>query len=200
MASSSDHPQDPADSRVCTPGDEGPVTVSISRRVKPGREAEYEAWISGVIDAAGEYPGHLGTSVLRPGPTTDHEYVIIYRFDTYQNCQQWEQSTLRKTWLDKLAGLTEGAAKTHRGTGLEFWFDLPELPAHQPPSPAKMALVLIVVVYALIMGIHALLQPWLSVLPAWLQTLCVVAGQVVLMTYVVMPRVTRLLKNWLFKH
>ena len=62
-----------------------------------------------------------------------------------------------------------------------------------------MALVLIVVVYSLIMGIHVLLEPWLSLLPGWLQTLCVVTGQVLLMTYVVMPRVTRLLKNWLFK-
>ncbi|MDF2180596.1 antibiotic biosynthesis monooxygenase [Neptuniibacter sp. CAU 1671] len=201
MAGSSDQTSvtDTAQRSVCQPGDEGPVTVSISRRVKPGRESDYEQWISGVIEAAGEYPGHLGTSVLRPGPATRHEYVLIYRFDNYEHCQQWEQSYLRKQWLDKLEGMTEGDATTVRGTGLEFWFDLPELPAHQPPSPAKMALVLVVVVFVLIMGINLLFKPWLDLLPLWLHTLLVVIGQVLLMTYVVMPRVTKLLKNWLFK-
>ena len=33
------------------PGQEGPVTVSISRRVKPGREADYEAWLHGIVEA-----------------------------------------------------------------------------------------------------------------------------------------------------
>ncbi|MBR9912770.1 MAG: antibiotic biosynthesis monooxygenase [Gammaproteobacteria bacterium] len=184
---------------VCQPGSEGPVTVSISRKVKPGCEADYEHWISGVIEAASSYPGHLGTSVLRPGPATRHEYVIIYRFDNYQHCQAWEQSELRQHWLQQLAGLTEGEPQTRRSTGLEFWFDLPELPSHRTPPPHKMALVLIVVVYLLIMGINLLFGAWLTLLPHWLQTLFVVSAQVLLLTFVVMPRVTKLLQPWLFK-
>lgn len=182
---------------VCQPGDEGSVTVSISRKVKRGCEADYERWISGVVDAASTYPGHQGTSVLRPSPQTNHEYVIIYRFDSYSNCRTWEQSQLRQQWLQQLEGLTEGEARTQRGTGLEFWFDLPELPAAKP-APNKMALVLIAVVYVLIMGLNLTFAPWLEPMPLWLRTLCVVVVQVLLMTYLVMPRVTRLLQDWLY--
>jgi len=181
------------------PGDEGPITVSISRRVKPGHETQYETWISGVIEAAATYPGHLGTSVIRPGPTTNHEYVLIYRFDSYSNCQRWEKSSLRQEWLEKLGNMVVGDPIMHRGTGLEFWFDLPELPVQQHPAPHKMALVLICVVYSLVLLFNVLLAPWLETMQLWLRILVIVVLQVLLMTYVLMPRITRLLKSWLFK-
>ena len=181
------------------PGDEGAITVSISRRVKPGYEAQYELWISGVIAAASTYSGHLGTNVLRPGPATNHEYVLIYRFDNYSNCQIWEKSSLRQSWLAKLSDMVEGDPITHRGTGLEFWFDLPELPVQKHPSAHKMALVLIPVVYSLVLMFNIVLEPWLADMSLWQHILVVVVLQVLLMTYVVMPRVTRLLQPWLYK-
>ena len=183
----------------CQPGQEVPVTVSISRQIKPGREADYEQWFSGVIDAAGSFKGHLGTNILRPSTNTAHQYAIIYRFDTYQNCQQWEASDTRKEWLRKLEPLVEGEAETRRSTGLEFWFDLPQLPA-QKPATWKMSVILIVVVFLILMGIHLLLGPTLSQLPLWLRTFIVVVFQVLLMTYLIMPRVTLLLKDWLFNN
>ena len=181
------------------PGDEGAITVSISRRVKPGYEAQYERWISGVIEAASSYPGHLGTNVLRPGPMTNHEYVLIYRFDNYCNCQRWEKSLLRQEWLAKLDEMVEGDPVTRRGTGLEFWFDLPDLPVQKHPSPHKMALVLISVVFTLVLIFNLLLAPWLEGMQLWQRVLVIVVLQVLLMTYVVMPRVTRLLQPWLYK-
>ncbi|WP_299199209.1 antibiotic biosynthesis monooxygenase [uncultured Amphritea sp.] len=185
--------------QLTEPGQEGPVTVSISRKAKPGREAEYEAWISGVIDAASEYPGHQGSNVLRPSAATGNRYVLIYRFDTYENCQTWESSELRKEWLDKLEPLIEGEAEVQRGTGLEFWFDLPELPVNKHPSPHKMALVLITVVYVLVIMLNLILAPVLVDANLWLKSAVIVILQVLLMTYLVMPRVTRLLHSWLFK-
>lgn len=188
---------DQAATPICQPGDEGSVTVSISRKIKAGSEQAYEAWVSGVIEAASSFPGHLGTNVLRPSAATRYEYVLIYRFDSYQNCQSWEESELRQQWLDRLDGLVEGCATTQRGTGLEFWFDLPELPIAKP-APGKMALVLVVVVYVLVMALNILFDPLLDSMPMWLRTFCVVTAQVLLMTYLVMPHVTRLLKGWLY--
>ncbi|WP_299183963.1 antibiotic biosynthesis monooxygenase [uncultured Neptuniibacter sp.] len=186
-----------SNTHICQPGDEGSITVSISRKVKPGAELAYEKWVSGVIEAASSYPGHLGTNVLRPSAATKHEYVIIYRFDSYEHCQNWEESDLRQQWLGQLETLVDGPATTQRGTGLEFWFDLPELPIVKP-SPGKMAIVLIVVVYLLVMLLNIVFDPILDLMPGWLRTFCVVTAQVLLMTYLVMPRVTRILKDWLY--
>src|SRR5829696_2067310 len=45
-------------------GDELPVTVLYSRRVKPGREADFESWAHGIVAASRQFPGHLSASVL----------------------------------------------------------------------------------------------------------------------------------------
>lgn len=178
--------------------DDGPVTVSVARRVRPGREADYEHWVSGIIAAASAFPGHQGASVLRPGPETDNQYVIIYRFDTYAHSRRWERSAERQRWLRALDDMVEGEADVKKVTGLEFWFDLPELPVQATPSQHRMALTLMVVVFVMLSLLRWLLAPLIGGLPSLLQLLIVVVVQVLLLTYVVMPQVTRLLKGWLY--
>lgn len=43
-----------------------PVTTTVSRRVRPGHEAEYEQVLQGLIAVATKFPGHLGVEVFRP--------------------------------------------------------------------------------------------------------------------------------------
>ncbi|MCB2101933.1 MAG: antibiotic biosynthesis monooxygenase [Rhodobacterales bacterium] len=176
----------------------GPVTVSIARKVRPGREADYEAWVKGITATASVFPGHLGVNVLRPSAATGHEYVIIYRFDSYAHCRAWDTSPERAHWVDRLGDMVEGEARTKRVTGLEFWFDLPEMPAAAAPSPHRMALTLMVVVFVLVVGLNLVLGGWMADLPMVARVAVTVVLQVLLMTYVVMPRVTRLLKGWLY--
>lgn len=181
-----------------TPKAGEPVTVSVSRKVLPGHEKDYEDWIAGISRDASKFTGHLGLSVLRPSRATQGEYVLIYRFDSYEHGRAWEESDTRKAWIDRLDGIVEGEPTYKKVTGLEFWFDLPSVPAAASPSPHKMALTLIVVVFALIYPLQLTIGAWLSGAPLWLKVLAIVVLQVLLMTYVVMPRVTRLLKPWLF--
>jgi len=181
------------------PGAEGPVTVSVSRRVRPGREAEYEAWLHGIVEAATAFPGHLGVSILRPSKQTAGRYVLIYRFDSWAHAQAWEESPERADWVGRLARLVEGEDERKRVTGLEVWFDLPEVPAAAHAPRWKMALVLIAVVFGLVYPLQVFLGPQLGALPGWARSLTIVVIQVLLMTYLVMPRVTALLKPWLFR-
>jgi antibiotic biosynthesis monooxygenase (ABM) superfamily enzyme len=176
--------------------DSGPVTISISRKVVPGREVDYETWVQGITAQALKFPGHMGVNVIRPTPPSS-EYVTIFRFDTYEHSRNWEESALRAEWLARLEGITEGEEAVQKGTGLEFWFSLPELPAAHP-SPHKMALVLLVVVFVLVLLINAALGPFTTSWPHVARVFLGVFLQVMLMTYLVMPRVTRLLKPWLF--
>lgn len=180
------------------PGDEGPVTVSISRKPVAGREAAYEDWLHGVTAAASGFPGHMGVNILRPSGQTDGRYVLIYRFDTWAHCDRWERSNTRAEWIDRLDGLVEGEPERRRVTGLEAWFDLPEVPAQQHAPQWKMALVLIAVVFVIVYPLQLVVVPLTGPWPHWLRTLTIAVIQVVLMTYLVMPRVTRVLKGWLF--
>ena len=175
----------------------GPVTISIARKIVSGREAEYENWLKSVSAEALAFPGHMGVNVIRPAGAS-REYVTIFRFDSYEHSKAWEDSAIREEWLERLQGVVEGEVEVREGTGLEFWFSLPELPvAH--PSPHKMALILLVVVFVLVSATRFVLSIFASDWPMLAQSFATVFCQVMLMTYVVMPRVTQLLQGWLYR-
>lgn len=179
-----------------------PVTVSVARKIKPGREHDYEAWIKGVSIDAAKYPGHQGISVIRPSQNSSQgakgEYVLIYRFDSYEHGRTWEESDVRAFWMAKLDGMAVGDATYKKVTGLEFWFDLPAVPAAARPAPHKMAMILVVTVFLLVYPMQAFVGPLMGEFPLWLRVFCVVVFQVLMLTYVVMPWVTKLLKSWLY--
>ncbi len=177
---------------------QAPVTVSIARRIRPGREKDYEAWVSGITAEVSGWPGYQGVNILRPGAATDFAYVTIYRFETWEQCQAFEISEVRKRWLERLGDIVEGETSVKKVTGLEFWFDLPEVPVEAKPSPHKMALVITVVAYLVVLGLNLAFGPLVAGWPLWLKALLFVSGQVLFMTYVLMPRVTRLLRPWLY--
>ena len=174
----------------------GPVTVSISRKIIAGRESAYEQWVRGITAQALTFPGHMGVNVLRPSPGS-REYVTKFRFDNYDHMTAWEESPLRAEWLHKLEDIVESQAEAIRGTGLEFWFSLPELPARHP-SPHKMAIVLLVVVFSMLSILNFVFAPVVEGWPAELRLLFLVTVQVILMTYLIMPRVTKFLQGWLY--
>lgn len=177
----------------------GPVTVSIARKAIPGREADYEDWISRVTAEVSHWPGYQGVNVLRPATATEYAYVTIYRFSSWEQCHAFEKSGERAKLLEELDGMVEGDHEVKRVTGLEFWFNLPEVPAQVRPSPHKMALVVTIVAYGVVMSLNLLFGSLMVGLPLWLKALLFVSAQVLLMTYVFMPQVTRLLRGWLFK-
>lgn len=185
--------------RQTSDADASPVTVSVSRRVTPGREADYEAWVHEVVAVAAGFAGHQGVNILRPSAGTGDRYVLIYRFDSAGHAADWEQSAERARLIAQLEGIADDAGEERkRVTGLEVWFDLPEVPAAAHAPRYKMALVLIAVVFLIVFPLQVYLGPVLSGFPAWMRSLVIVVIQVLLMTYLVMPRVTALLKPWLF--
>jgi antibiotic biosynthesis monooxygenase (ABM) superfamily enzyme len=184
-----------ADSRAF----EGPATLIFSRRIKPGRETTYREWVSNFQDASRRVNGFLGASTMGRG-ATGNEYISVVRFATFDNLRAWEESDLRQSWLAKLPlDTVEGDAEVRRLEGMEFWFTPPGAQPSAAPSPHKMALVLLVVVSLLVTVLTPLSRSVLGDAPQPVRSLVVVALQVALMTYVIMPRVTRLLAKWLFR-
>lgn len=187
------------DDRNPTLGDDPPVTAVASRRVKPGREREFEEWVSGILAAANEFPGYLGSEVLRPSDDSqDDEYKIVFRFDHASNLHAWERSEERQHWLRKSRPLLHEEERVQVLTGLETWFTLPSKTGEPAPPRYKMAIVTWLAVFPVVAIIFSLFGQWLSLLPTLLRTLVFTAVMVTLMTFVIMPRVTRLFSFWLY--
>lgn len=174
-----------------------PVTVIFRRRVRPGQVAAFEAWVAGICQAARAFPGHRGADIIRPAAAGAREYAIIFRFDDYARATAWEASAERAHWVAQVADLTEGEAEIQRVSGLEFWFTPPAGAPRTPPR-WKMAVVTALALWPLNVLANWALAPWLEGQPLWLRALVVVGLLVPVMTYVVMPWMTRWLAGWLY--
>ncbi|MGG6241663.1 antibiotic biosynthesis monooxygenase [Nodosilinea sp. AN01ver1] len=170
--------------------------IAIARRVRPGCEADFEAAIRGVSLAASTFPGYVGSEVFYP-PTRRGEWQLILRFDTPAHRQEWENSPICQGWIARADALTE-PPQVSRVNGLEAWFALPELPYTAPPPQWKTMVVSAVGLYPIILVLPTLLRPATNGLPIWLATLVNISIMMPLMTWMIMPQVTRLFKPWLY--
>jgi antibiotic biosynthesis monooxygenase (ABM) superfamily enzyme len=113
--------------------------------------------------------------------------------------QRWLESDERAHLLRQVRSL--GAARTavQQRTGLETWFHVPSEAAAtmRPPPRWKMWLVSLVAIYPLVLAFQAFVVPLTSSWPFPLRAALFPLVLLTLMTYVVMPVVTRLLRRWL---
>lgn len=174
------------------------VTVVVRRRVRQGREAAYEGWLDALIRAASALPGYLGTNVQRPAPSNPREYTSVFRFDSLEHLRGFEESDLRRRALTEVVDLVEADAVWEKLTGLEFWFTPPPGTVVPQPSRLRMACVTIAVVYGLVLSIGTLVALVLNSAPMPVRLLVTITIEVFLMTYVVMPRVSRWLAWWIY--
>jgi uncharacterized protein len=87
-----------------------------------------------------------------------------------------------------------------RATGLETWFTLPGERAVVPPPRWKMLLVTLIGAYPLVVLLSAFVLPSLEGWPLLVRAAVVPVVVLSLMTYLVMPQLTRLLSGWLYPH
>ena len=178
---------------------EGPFTTVVRRTIKPGRERDFENWLSGIMNDAMKFDGHLGVGIIRPSNKTRLEYMIIFRFDTYDHLIAWETSEIRRMWVQRVQPMITGETSVQRMTGLEYWFTVPDHPGSAPPPRYKMAFVTWLALFPLVLVIPPLILRYLGTIPSWGQVMIVAAVMVLLMTYVVMPQMTRIFSRWLYR-
>ena len=179
-------------------GASAPVTVVVTRRVRTGHEAPYERALAALQSQASAWPGYLGATTQRPGATGPRDYTSVFRFASVDALRAFERSERRAAFIAEVAPHVEADAVWREHTGLELWFSAPAGTVVPQPVRWRMALVMVVVVYVLVLGIGsavaALLQAW----PAWLRLLVTIVIEVVLMTWWLMPRLTRWLAPWIY--
>ena len=174
------------------------VTAVITHRVRAGREVGYEAWIKGISADARQFEGHLGVNILRPQPGASSDYVIVLQFDSCAHLNAWLNSDVRKDWIDRVQPLIQEQESIQVLTGLEGWFQLPKQPGHAAPKRYKQAILIWVGVMIVSLLVHPLLASVLQYLPWLLRVAVSAAITVALLSYVIMPRLTRWFKRWLF--
>jgi antibiotic biosynthesis monooxygenase (ABM) superfamily enzyme len=178
-----------------SPGGGQPVTVTIARRVAPGRETEFEEWAVRLTEAASHFAGFLGAGLLRPGHV-GQDWHVVYRFDSDGHLAAWEESPTRAALLSGGEHLMETTG-VQRVTGLETWFELPGRTAPAPPK-WKMFVVSALTIWALQMVVNLGLHPLAGSWPLAVRLALFVAIVTATTTWIAMPRIVRLLEGWLY--
>lgn len=124
-------------------------------------------------------------------------YVIIFRFAKAGQLEAWESSHERAQLLAEVKPMTEHTT-VEKVSGMEYWFQLPGHAGKAPPPRHEMAVVTVLAIYPLVMFFVPFMGGLLKDLPHPAATFFTACTMVVLMTWIVMPLMTRLFARWLF--
>ncbi|MQA32565.1 antibiotic biosynthesis monooxygenase [Modestobacter roseus] len=167
-----------------------PVTVTVARVVRPEQHGAFERWADDVQELVATFPGHLGSSLLRPGPASD-EYHLVYRFADDASLAAWERSPQRREALDRVRRLVEDE-RVARAVGLETFFAVPP----RPGPVWRSWLLTVAVVLLFTTSFQLLAVPVVGDWP-WPLRLLLSAVYVVTALRLLMPRLSRWLAPWL---
>lgn len=175
-----------------------PVTIFVSRKAKPGKEPELEAWLREIRATAAKFPGYLHSRSLEseeggePG-----EFDVVFTFDSAENFYRWNQSPQRQELYARVANLVT-EQKIRKVSGLEPWLNLGP-PNLGPPPKWKMFVLAFLGVYPTLIVTFLLMKPLLPPdMPVWLRFLCTTPIISALMTFVVMPTLSKWCHGWLY--
>lgn len=168
--------------------------IAITRRVRPGCEAEFQSALKEFFGTSFAHGDVLGASLIVPPPgSNSREYGVLRTFATATGSAHFYASPLFREWEERVRPLTEGEPVRRELHGLEAWFR----GARTPPPRWKMATVTFGGVYCLTLVLTILTGPFIGAWPLPIRNaaynLLVVAG----LTWVVMPFLTRRLQGWL---
>jgi len=175
-----------------------PITVVVSRRVRKGNQAAFEALSSEMTERASRFPGYLGTAIFRPASPDDPEYRIVFKFRDRKSLAAWEVSEERGELLEQIESLLVQPSEREVTSGIVTWFTLPGQNPVTPPPKWKMTIVSWLALYPAVTLVFIVFGDLLIQVPLLLRTMLVTVVVMLLMSYVLMPRMTRWFAFWLF--
>jgi antibiotic biosynthesis monooxygenase (ABM) superfamily enzyme len=172
-----------------------PIHIAITRKVKPGREREFEQQLSAFAQRSLKESGTRGVQLLYPTPGSGiNEYGVLRTFASRSDRKAFYESHLYREWLTTVEHLVEGEPRCRELHGLEAWFRNPTADA---PQQWKMAIATYLGVVPVIMFLSLTLGQWIQSWNFVLKNVVFNAFVVALLTWVVMPLITRALRGWL---
>ena len=170
------------------------VRMVTSYLLKEGGESVHSAVHDDVMSELVNYAGFREREILEAVPGVQSETVVILTFDNDVSLRRWLDSDVRRQLLSRLDPHIEGTYTTNVLGGFAGWFTFDR--SYEPPR-WKQALVVLLALFPislLITYVRSFLWPDAPLVPA------VFVGNVIgiaLLTWLVMPPLTRRLSRWL---
>jgi uncharacterized protein len=171
-----------------------PVTAVSSARVRPGAQDHYRALHDDLVEELRGFDGFLRSELFEPVPGVQDDTVVVFAFEGRDRMERWLASDERRAVLERMEPLIEGARTVTVLGGFAGWFaggagiDVPRW---------KQATVVVAALFPTSLGLTLLRQWLLPDLPLAPGVLVGNVAGVAILTWFVMPVLTRRLEPWL---
>lgn len=173
-----------------------PVTIVFSQRISRAHHDEFVALYDDLVDRMTGFPGFIDSELLQPVEGVQDEHVIVATFASRPELDRWLDSETRAEWIAGIDRFVEGDRTMNVVGGFGGWFPAPSGRSAEPKR-WKQALAVFIALFPttlIITLVRGAIAPNMNVV------LAVLVGNVLgilILTYVLMPPITRWLRNWL---
>lgn len=173
------------------------VTYAVVWRARPGAAAELQRMLPEVTRAAARYPGHLSVHVVTPPLGGEPIFRVVTQFDSERNFQAWRDSPECLSWVARAQKLALTEPDIQVQSGLEAWFKDPTS-KQSAPATYKTAILMWAVLFPLTLLLRWLFSLLSVPFSPLIQTGMLMAIEIALVSYWIMPQMARLLRAWLY--
>jgi uncharacterized protein len=177
--------------------DAEPVTVVVSHPVDPADEDAFLAWQERVTDAEQGFDGFRGAELFRPVAGVQDEWTALYRFDSDEHLDAWLESPERQQLLDEGKRFEDFSLKRISSPFGSWFAPSGGEGSGEAPAQWKTALSVLVGLYPTVVLLTLAISEIWKKAELWESLLIGNILSVSLLTWVVMPIVTRALRFWL---
>jgi len=171
------------------------VTLVLTRRVKPGCEADFQAWLARIVVVEREAEGFLGREELPPVDGYQDWWTSLVRFEDEQKLEAWMESTKCRQLVAEAEPLCSQVRKSRIGSSFDGWFPGSDVEDAVPPT-WKMTMAVVLALYPsifLITWVFTRHVDW----PYAMKLLVTNILAVSVVSWISMPIARRLLGRWL---
>lgn len=173
------------------------VTTVITERVWPDKTAAFERWIQRAHEQLASAEGFRGVDQVRLDEGDAVRYITVVRFTDQDSLEAWEGSSDRQALVDDLEPFHADTV-IDRAEGIEMWFSMPPRNRSRNPVYWRQVAVSAPVVFLLILLVSWVLRPLIGEWPFNARLFVEVVGVSMLLTWPVMPFVTKALRRFLY--
>jgi antibiotic biosynthesis monooxygenase (ABM) superfamily enzyme len=169
------------------------VTLVSAVLLREGAVARHRALHDDAVAVARRDWGLTRAELIAAVPGVQDDMVALLTFRTRAHLDRWLVSHERREVLRQMARLTRGDRRTNVLSGFPGWF------TSGPSAPArwKQAVVVVIGLIPVSLVMTLLRDRLLPDLPIAIAVIATSVANVSLLTWVVMPRLNRLLRTWL---
>lgn len=172
------------------------VIYTVDVPVRPEALDDFRTVAKEMVGTVGRHPGHIANEVMEPADQSSPMFSFTMHFASEATLHDWLSSDAHRSFVARIRPLTSGHYHAQVRSSLAGW--IPAQVGRTPPHYKSAIATYCGLLPSLLTLRWALDQLGIQILGPTLALAVTLAVSCTLMTWIVMPFVTKLLAPWLY--